>query len=194
MLESIEGLTLPGERWVGGEIAYYDYGAISLKLEMPFDGSWQDLIVLSARWMNDPELERKAREVLQQRLAHAAAALVNRYGEMLSEDYFIIHLRTVRDGGDAVPATDLIERHGDAIAQIVRGEVVKFSPTERTEILESRMSYYESDLVVTGWSAALVYDTPEGAAPTIQLLEFANTQLLEFRHYDAVLTGLLARV
>src|SRR6185369_16462651 len=43
-------------------------------------------------------------------------------------------------------------------------------------------------------SAALVYDTNEGAAPTIQLLEYANTQLLEFRHYDAVLTRLLARV
>jgi len=40
----------------------------------------------------------------------------------------------------------------------------------------------------------LVYDTPEGAAPTLQLLEYANSQLLEFRHYDAVLTGLLSGV
>jgi hypothetical protein len=39
-----------------------------------------------------------------------------------------------------------------------------------------------------------VYDTASGAAPTIQLLEYANTQLLEFRHYDDVLTRVLEQV
>jgi hypothetical protein len=42
--------------------------------------------------------------------------------------------------------------------------------------------------------AAFVYDTPEGAEPAIQLLEYANSQLLEFRHYDEVLTRILERV
>ena len=56
------------------------------------------------------------------------------------------------------------------------------------------MSYYETDLLVVGWTAALVYDTPEGAAPTLQLLEYANSQLLEFRHYDGSLTRLLSGV
>src|ERR1051326_7364149 len=69
VLESIDGLTFDVERWMAGQIAYYDYGVISLKLQMPFEGDWQDLVALSARWMNDPELERKAREVLQRRLA-----------------------------------------------------------------------------------------------------------------------------
>ena len=45
-----------------------------------------------------------------------------------------------------------------------------------------------------GWTAALVYDTAEGAAPTIQLREYANTQLLEFRHYDNLLTRVLDKV
>ena len=89
---------------------------------------------------------------------------------MVSEDYFIVHLNTERFSGGAMPAVDLIERHGKALAQAVRGEAANFSAAEQAEIIESRMSYYESDLVVTGWSAALVYDTPEGAAPTIQLL------------------------
>ncbi len=194
VLEPIEGFTLGGARWLGGQIAFYDYGAVSLKLELPFDGSWQDLITLSARWMNDTELEGKAREAVQHRLAGVRSALVNPYDEMLSEDYFIIHLRSAAPGGEAIPAADMIDRHGDAIAQIVRGEAAKFSSAERAEILEARMSYYDCDLVVTGWSAAFVYDNPEGAAPTIQLLEYANTQLLEFRHYDDVLTRLLARV
>jgi hypothetical protein len=47
---------------------------------------------------------------------------------------------------------------------------------------------------VVAWSAAFVYDTPEAAEPTIQLLEYANTQLLEFRRYDELLTAVLAGV
>ena len=35
---------------------------------------------------------------------------------------------------------------------------------------------------------------PDGAAPAIQLLEYANAQLLEFRHYDEILTRVLDRV
>jgi hypothetical protein len=96
--------------------------------------------------------------------------------------------------GRPITAGDLIENCGRYIAQIVRGEIAAFSKAELHEILESRMSYYETDLLVVGWTAALVYDTPDGAAPTLQLLEYANSQLLEFRHYDAVLTRLLSAV
>jgi hypothetical protein len=152
------------------------------------------LILLSARWMNNADLEGCARAVLRRSLARASAALVNAYREQLAEDYFIIHLHQRGEQGQSAPAAELIERHGDDIAQIVRGEQARFSAAERAEILESRMSYYDNDLVVTGWSAAFIYDSPEGAAPTTQLLEYANTQLLEFRHYDAVLTRLLAEV
>ena len=42
--------------------------------------------------------------------------------------------------------------------------------------------------MVIGWTAALVYDTPEGALPVMQLLEYANSQLIEFRYYDEMLT------
>jgi len=55
------------------------------------------------------------------------------------------------------------------------------------------MSYYPTDLLVVGWMAAFLYDTTEGAAPTVQLLEYANTQLLEYRRYDEVLTRVLKR-
>jgi hypothetical protein len=82
----------------------------------------------------------------------------------------------------------------DQIARIVSGEMVPLSPTERQELLASAMSYYEFDLTVVGWNAAFVYDTPGGAQPTIQILEYANSQLLEFRHYDEFLTSELAHV
>jgi hypothetical protein len=180
---------------IGGRVAYYHYGVVSLMLELPFQGSWDDAIALAARWMNAPELEQQAADAVRWHVERVAAALVNPYTERLSEDYFIFHLRAiVNEAGTPMSAALLLETCGDAIAQIVRGERAAFSAAERSEILASRMSYYETDLLVAGWSAALIYDTPEGAYPTIQLLEYANTQLLDFRHYDAVLTRLLTDV
>jgi hypothetical protein len=85
----------------------------------------------------------------------------------------------------------LLAQHGAAIAQIVRGELHPLSAAEQKEVLGSSMSYYSTDLLVAGWMAAFIYDSVEGAAPTLQLLEYANTQLLEYRRYDEVLTRVL---
>src|SRR5579871_857140 len=178
-----------------GRLAYYDYGVVTIQLELPFTGTWEEIIALTAHWMNASDLETKGAAAVRQALGRVESAIVNPYREHLVEDYSIVHLRSVQDeSGATMTASELIAECPDHIAQIVRGEKAAFSDTERAEILESRMSYYREDLLVVGWSAALVYDSPEGAAPTIRLLEYANTQLLEFRHYDAVLTKLLSEV
>jgi hypothetical protein len=195
VVEPVEGLVVSRGERMNGRVAYYDYGVVSLRLELPFEGGWDSAVRLSAHWMNAPELEQSASEAVRQYLKRAAPALVKPYREQLSEDYFILHLRSIANqAGQPVSAAELIENHAQQIAEIVRGETASFSSGECAEILESRMSYYDSDLLVVGWTAAFVYDTPEGAAPTIQLLEYANTQLLEFRHYDEVLTELLSGV
>jgi hypothetical protein len=195
VIESLPPLIAAG-RTVGGRISYYDYGVITVLFEIGFEGGWDDLVALSARWMNAPELEQQAAGVVRERAAGIASALATPNPRQLTEDYYMVHVRTCQDPdtGRASTAAELIERRGDSVAQIIRGERAKFSPAERAEILESRMSYYENDLLVVGWPAAFIYDTPEGAAPTIQLLEYANTQLLEFRYYDEVLTDLLSGV
>jgi hypothetical protein len=178
-----------------GQVAYYDYGVVSLKLDLPFDGTWDEAIDLASRWMNAPELEQQAAEAVRRCVDRVRPALVNPYRERLSEDYFVFHLHSIQGENEmALSASRLLETCGDSIAQIVRGERATFSSPERAEILASRMSYYDTDLLVVGWSAAFIYDTMEGSAPTMQLLEYANSQLLEFRHYDGVLTNLLTGV
>jgi hypothetical protein len=44
------------------------------------------------------------------------------------------------------------------------------------------LSYRPDDLVVLDWAAAVVVD--QECADTLQVIEFANVQLLEFRHID----------
>ncbi len=178
-----------------GRIKYFDYGVVSVELELAFEADWEELVRLSSRWITAPEIEKCTMELLTARLARVRPALVQPYPTALSEDYYVIHLREALDlDGKPLSASAMLAAHGDRIAQIVRGELLPLAESERNEALQSSMSYYPDDLLVVGWIAALVYDTPEGAAPAIELLEYANTQLLEYRHYDDVLTRVLENV
>jgi hypothetical protein len=170
---------------------YYDYGVVSIELDQHFSLDWPKLVQLSASLLSDPSVEHRAKDLLKPRLDKARSALLKPYATWLDEDYVIIS--GVPESPDD-NAADLLSEHGAEIAQLVRGEHRPLSETETREILESRVSYYPNDLLVVGWSAAFVFDDPAAAGPTLQLLEYANTQLLEFRHYDELLTGVLGGV
>jgi len=197
---TLDPVTLETGERLEGQIKYFDYGVISLVFELPFSGTWEDLIHLSGRWTSDTTFESAAIRIARQRLERAAPALIKPYpldfdtkdgdaprNAWLQEDYFIFHVREIDDAPSAT-ANDLLAAHGDKIAQVVRGEMAALSEGERQEILQSRISYYPNDLAVIGWNAAFIYDSAAGAETAIQLLQYANSQLLEFRHYDEFLT------
>jgi hypothetical protein len=190
--ETLEPLVLDSGERLAGEIKYYDYGVVSLEFELPFSGDWDTLVELSCRWTSDTNFEKLALRIAKQKLERAAPALIKPYtGDFLQEDYFIFHIREI-DG--APTAEELLATQRNAIAQVVRGEMATLSEGERAEILQSRISYYPSDLSVIGWNAAFLYDNQAGAETAIQLLQYANSQLLEFRHYDELLTVELEKV
>ena len=191
VVESLDPLVLESGERLQGQIKYYDYGVVSVVFELPIAGGWDRLISLGGRWIWDVDFVRHASRAARQKLERAAPALVKPYPEWLSEDYFIFHVREIAGNPSA---EELCISHGAQIAQIVRGETALLSDGERNEILQSRISYYPNDLAVIGWNAAFLYDSATGAEPAIQLLEYANSQLLEFRHYDELLTRELESV
>ena len=91
-------------------------------------------------------------------------------------------------------ADEVVEHHGDTIASMLRGERDTLSRQERDEILRHRISYLANDLVIPTWNAAFVYDTPAGADAALEIVEFANSQLLQFRYYDDLLDNALASI
>lgn len=193
---------LPALRLASGEhfparIRYYDYGVLGVEMELPFENvRWPELIALGGKWIAAVELESVAEEAVRRKVAEIGPAMKRPNKHVLSEDYAIVELRqAIGDDGLAVNAPLLLERFGSEIAQLVRGEPGPLSAGERQEVLNSSMSYGPSDLLVVGWTSALVYD-PDAASAALmrQLLEYANSQLLEFRHYDVVLTAVLADV
>jgi len=191
LVEPIEPLVLESGERLEGKIKYYDYGVVSVVFELPFSGDWDTLIRLGSRWVWDVDFAGHASRIARQKLERAAPALVKPYPNWLSEDYFIFHVRQLAGNPSAA---ELVASDGARLAQIVRGETAQLSEGERNEILQSRISYYTNDLTVIGWNAAFLYDSAVGAETAIQLLEYANSQLLEFRHYDELLTRELESV
>jgi hypothetical protein len=173
-----------GER-LRTRIKFYDYGVVSILFETFFDGNWNQWIELASRWMASADFERSAYELARGQTERLGSAVVKPYSQWLSEDYFLFHVAEVPG---APLASYLIMHCGDQIAQIVRGETSSLSEDETKETLQARISYYPRDLAVIGWHGAFLYDTRAGAQTTIELLEHSNSQLLEFRHYDELLT------
>src|ERR1700733_4358130 len=216
VVERVEPLVLESGERLDTQIKYYDYGVLSVVFELPFAGDWDTLVRLASRWVWDTDFTSFAKKIVEQKLDRAYPALVKPYeaktkeprnkdkdnddasssssqiyDEWLTEDYFVFH---VRECAGNLSASDLLAAQGGRIAQIVRGENQALSDGERQEILQSKISYYPNDLAVIGWNAAFLYDNQAGAETAIQLLEYANSQLLEFRHYDELLTGELQSV
>jgi hypothetical protein len=217
VVERVDPLVLESGERLDAQIKYYDYGVLSVVFELPFSGDWDTLVRLASRWVWDTDFTSFARKIVLEKLDRAYPALVKpyeikrserhaaasdgeakaktngatSYADWLTEDYYIFHVRECAGGPSG---SDLLAAEGGRIAQIIRGENQALSEGERQEILQSKISYYPNDLAVIGWNAAFLYDNQIGADTAIQLLEYANSQLLEFRHYDELLTGELQSV
>jgi hypothetical protein len=185
VVEPVEPLILESGERLDAQIRYYDYGVLSVVFELPFSGDWDTLVRLSSRWVWDTDFASLASKIVNKKLERARPALIKPYDNWLHEDYFIFH---VREMASKPTANQLLNLHADQIAQIVRGETARLSEGERQEVLQGKISYYPNDLTVIGWNASFLYDSNAGAETAIQLLEYANSQLLEFRHYDELLT------
>jgi hypothetical protein len=170
---------------------FYDYGVISLMLARPFSGSWPDLVSLGQTLIESEQLEQHAAKACQQIVSRIAPALSGQRASFLDEDYLVF---SVHELAEPVPAETLLTTHGPQIAQLLRGERQALSGQEREEVLRHRLSYLTDDLVIPAWNAAFVYDSEAASRSAIEIFEFANSQLLEFRYHDDQLDSELTRI
>ncbi len=104
-----------------------------------------------------------------------------------TEDYLAIAVRRI--DGLAEPVS--IGAIGEAtIAGILRAESGQLSEQEVRDSVAGAVSYGVSDITVVDWNAALIIDAAPEAC--LDVLEFANVELLEYRTLDAQLDGALA--
>jgi hypothetical protein len=193
--EPSEPLTLGSGEKVTCSVKYYEYAIVEVQLEVPFEGTWDALMAAAARWMDAPDVEPECRAVVTRYLDKTSRATIKPREEWFQEEYLVVELRQMKDeNGAMVTAEQIITSYGQQIGQLLRGEQAPLARTTNDRLLQGSLSYYATDLLVIGFNAALVYDKPEESARTIQILEYARMQLLEFRYYDNFMTRVMGDV
>ena len=172
-------------------LKFFDYGVVSLALTRPFSGTWVELVQSSHRYIENAALEAQTEAAVRGILERCRSAITRLRPTFLSEDYLVVSVHQLET---ATTADQLLAAQGPSLAQLLRGEPQPLSAQEQEEVLRNRLSYLATDLVVPTWNAAFVYDSEAGASATLELFEFANSQLLEFRYHDALLDAELARI
>ncbi len=172
------GIELPGKwsfnRPPRGELTLFDFGAISLAVQFPVNITPAELLALAGRLAETAPLTEAARRLLSPWLERIRPSVYDFAISDMSEEYIVFQLWEQR--------TDWLKERADWIAGLVRLEADPLSPDEVREATRLSLSYTPSDLVVLDWAAGVVADLE--CADTLQVIEFANVQLLEFRHID----------
>jgi hypothetical protein len=166
----------------------FDFAAVSIAMQVPFELAPPALTRL-AGWLADPaaivQAARTALKPLQEEMRPAIQGF--EWRDDLSEDYFVFQLPP---GDPLPPTTQLLTEHADWLAGLVRLEAGPLSVEEIGEALRLHLSYSPNDLFIPDWAAAVLLD--RDCDETLQAIEFANLQLLEFRYLDNRLDDSLA--
>jgi hypothetical protein len=174
-------------------------GAISLAVCVPFAVdrieelvSYHDLET-DAGPLND-EVRRLAEEV---RLALQPYCIRPRPDLPDEEAYTVFCLEAPLTGSDGRPvsAESWLQGHRREVAALLTQEtdIQLLSRQETEETIGRALSYYQSDLAVLDWNAALLVDEPVDMDEALYVIELANLQLAELEAYDQMLDSALDR-
>ncbi len=165
---------LPTIRPPRAELTIFDFAAISLMVQFPVRATPARLLGLAGDLADFGPMISAARLVVSPWIDRLRPTVDEFEVSDLSEEYIVFQL------GDVTPAW--IKAQSDWIAGLIRLESGPLSPGEVREATRLGISYTPDDLVMLDWAAGFVAD--RDCADTLQVIEFANVQLLEFRHID----------
>jgi hypothetical protein len=175
-------------------------GAISIMVRVPFAVreidelvSFHDLKFSDGTWLYD-EVRALAEEVkkeLKPYLVRPSESLTD------EEAYTVFCIRGPLKAHDGAPcsAEDWLAENRRRVAALLNEErdPDRLSHQEANEATAKYLSYYDGDIVVADWDAALVIDEPRFFDETLYLMELANVQLAELEAYDRMLDDAVER-
>jgi hypothetical protein len=108
---------------------------------------------------------------------------------------FCINAPLPTSDGQHLSSEGWLDQHRREIAALLTQEpdIDHLSEQETSESTGRCLSYYDHDLVVVDWDAALILDHPANFAEVVHIMELANLQLAELEAYDRMLDEAVER-
>jgi hypothetical protein len=174
------------------EATVFDFGAVSVGLHLPIALSRSSISRLAGSLSDCASIVQAARTGVAGLYDKLLPSIEQPDWSPLSEEYFVFHfVPTTTASGESESPGKLLREGAAWTAGVVLLEVGALSDSEIAEALRLNLSYSPQDLFVPEWSAAVLVDRE--CEETLQMVEFANMQLLEYRLIDQRLDNRLAR-
>ena len=174
-------------------------GAISITVRVPFTVQHvEDLVEYHDLQFSNGSLHQEVRRLAEE-VRRELAPYYNRPVANLAEEeaytVFCINSPLLTEDGTALSAEQWLRGHRRVVASLLTQEpdVDHLSKQEADESTGRFLSYYEHDLVVVDWDAALIIDQKVNFDETLYVMELANLQLAELEAYDRILDDSLER-
>jgi hypothetical protein len=199
-LPPLERLGPGGRVWIERTIKFLPVGAISITVRVPFQvGRVEDLVAYHDLRFSDgaylyDEVRTLAEEV-RKALEPYAIRPVKQLGEEEAYTVFCVHAPLVDGDGATVSTESWMHNRRRDIASLLTEEPdpAHLSVQEADESTAKHFSYYEKDVVVIDWDAALIVDEPRYIDEVLYIMELANLQLAELEAYDRMLDEAVLR-
>lgn len=182
-------VALPDREPIAAEVeaTVFDFGAVNVRIDVPLRHRCDELQRLAGDQAFQGALVQAARKAAEPLFQRLLPVIQDAQWQDFSEEYFIFRFNPA-----TLPEPEkLLQDHAGWLAALLRLDPGPLSHDETTDALRQRISYSPCDLVAVDWAAAVVID--RDCEETLRTIEFANLQLLEFRHLDRRLDDALAR-
>jgi hypothetical protein len=182
------------------QVKLFSVGAISITFKVPFAVEnlselvhYHDLRFSTGMTIYDEALATA--EEVRKELLPSLSRPVERLADEEAYTVFCITSPVLSDSGAAVSAEDWLAGHRREVAALLTEEpdLAHLSDQEAEESTSRYLSYYDRDLVVIDWDAALIVDEAKYVDEMVYLLELANLQLAELEAYDRLLDNVIDR-
>jgi hypothetical protein len=179
-------------------VKFLPVGAISITVRVPFEvQSLEELIAYHDLQFSNGSLNNEVRQ-LAEKVRHELKPYYFRpVSELAEEEAYTVFCIESPQGEDGTRfnAENWWRAHRRSLASLLTQEpdVDHLSKQEADESTGRYLSYYEHDLVVVDWDAALVMDERRNFDEMLYVLELANLQLAELEAYDRILDDSLER-
>jgi hypothetical protein len=174
-------------------------GAISITARVPFTvNQVEELVAFHDLQFSNGSLHDEVRRLAQDVVAELRGHLIRPQPQLPEEEaytVFCIAAPVQNDEGQPMNAEQWFQAHRRQIAALLtqEEEMGRLSKQEAEESTARFLSYYDNDLVVIDWDAALLIDEPRDFDESLYIMELANLQLAELEAYDRLLDDALER-
>lgn len=174
-------------------------GAISITVRVPFAVNHvEDLVALHDLQFSNGSLSDEVRHLAQEVVAELKTHFIRPHPQLPEEEaytVFCIAAPVLTPEGQPINAESWFQSHRRQVAALLtqESEIERLSKQEAHESTARYLSYYEDDLLVIDWDAALLIDEPRDFNETLYIMELANLQLAELEAYDRLLDDALER-